>query len=223
MSKPDAYPYLIVRIYSAVYQREEIDIRIGPSDVQIGFRSSYVQHPQPLDEDHQPTSACRELLVSGVLEAVQRLNFRMCLVWGPNDCTYCEKGGSAKSSHTVPSGGLGSAGEVPLPFDITFDRRERYNISEGKPEETDADVVLAALPRNEAVSLHVDDPQLPDIALVAMPRNEVVSSQDINGSQQQQRLATADRQMHQKFVRQMNEGKKLEEMDADVFWWWWNR
>lgn len=122
MSAP--YPHLVVRIFSAVYQRESIAIHRGTPDVHIGFRSSYVRYPEPFTEDGDISPGCKDLLVSGVIAEVRRSGFRMCLVWSPSACTYCEKSGSAKDSQILPSGGLGSGGigGRPLPIDVQFDQ-----------------------------------------------------------------------------------------------------
>jgi hypothetical protein len=46
-SKPVTYPYLVVRIFAAVYQREGIEIRVCPPAVEIVNRRCTVQHPEP--------------------------------------------------------------------------------------------------------------------------------------------------------------------------------
>lgn len=129
MSAP--YPHLVVRIYSAVYQREDIAIHEGPPQVHIGYRSSSVQCPAPFMPNGQLSPSCRDLLVAGVVEAVPRLRIRMCLVWGPSDCTYCERDGSSKNSNQLPSGGLGSGGVggIPLPIEVQYDKREALTAS----------------------------------------------------------------------------------------------
>lgn len=120
MSAP--YPYLVVRIYTTVYQREDIAIREGATAVHIGYRSTYVHHPKAYTDDGMLHPSCRERLIAAVLEAVRRTGFRMCIVWGPNACTYCEKDGAAKDSRTVPSGGLGTGGVggKPLPGGVEY-------------------------------------------------------------------------------------------------------
>jgi hypothetical protein len=118
MSTPDPpYPYLVVRIYAAVYQREDINIREGDPRVHIGHRSSFLSHPRPYTDDGQLSPVCRQMLIAAVLETVRRTGFRMCIVWSPDSCTYCELDGSAKDSGVVPQGGLGTGGVggQPLP------------------------------------------------------------------------------------------------------------
>lgn len=124
MSAP--YPHLVVRIYSAIYQREDIAIREGPPQVHIGYRSSSVQCPEPFTSDGQLSPSCRDLLVAGVVEAVPRLRFRMCLVWGPGDCTYVSLDGSTHDRTEAPSGGLGSGGvgSRALPVEVQYDERQ---------------------------------------------------------------------------------------------------
>lgn len=127
MSAP--YPYLVVRIYSAVYQREDIAIHEGPPQVHIGYRASSVQCPEPFTPEGKISPSCRDLLIAGVLEAVRRTGHRMCLVWGPESSTYCERDGSAKDLKILPSGGLGSGGVSgrPMPVEIQFDQREKLS------------------------------------------------------------------------------------------------
>jgi len=113
MSAP--HPHLVVRIYSAVYQREDIAIESGQPEVHVGFRSTFVRHPAPFTEDGDISQGCKDLLVAGVIRAVRRTGHRMSLVWAPNTCTYCEKDGSTKDLKTLPSGGLGSGGVAGRP------------------------------------------------------------------------------------------------------------
>lgn len=118
------YPYLVVRMMAAVYQREQIEIRIGEPLVQVGYRSSFVSHPTPFDTANHVSAACRQLLIDGVLEAVQRTRFRMCIVWAAEECTFVERDGSVLERDAPPSGGYGSGGVggTPLPTEIDFGR-----------------------------------------------------------------------------------------------------
>jgi len=119
------YPYLVVRLMSAVFQREDITLHPGSPSVHIGHRDTFVHHPQPFDADGAVSADCRALLIAGTLEAVQRTRFRMCLVWAADSCTFVEFDGSVKHSDDPPSGGLGTGGVggKALPGDIEFDRR----------------------------------------------------------------------------------------------------
>jgi hypothetical protein len=98
------YPYLVVRVFVAFYQRESISIFIGLPTVHIANRHCYVQHPTPFEADGTISPAGRALLIAGVQDAVRQLPFRMCIVWGPNSCTYVETDSIDESAHP-PSGG----------------------------------------------------------------------------------------------------------------------
>ena len=98
------YPYLVVRVFVAFYQREHIDFRVGSPAVHVAYRRSFVQHPAPFDANGIVSPACRALLIAGVQGAVRQLPFRMCIVWGANSCTYVEKDSIDESAHP-PSGG----------------------------------------------------------------------------------------------------------------------
>lgn len=119
------YPYIVVRILGCVFQREDIDIQVGEPAAHVGFRSSFVRHPQPFLDDGSISPGCRELLVAAVIAAVQRTGFRMCLVWRKDSCTFCEKDGSAVESDDPPSGGFGNGGVggIELPIDVQFEQR----------------------------------------------------------------------------------------------------
>lgn len=118
------YPYLVVRMMAAVYQREQIEIRIGEPLVHVGYRSSFVSHPAPFDATNQFSAACRQLLIVGVLDAVRRTRFRICIVWASEECTFVERDGSVLEHDAPPSGGFGSGGVggIPLPTEIDFAR-----------------------------------------------------------------------------------------------------
>ena len=128
------YPHIVVRIMGAVYQRENIDIGLGEPMVQIAFRKSFLRHPNPFNYDGSISEQARQILITAVIAAVNRTRFRMCLIWGPNNCTFCEKDGSKESSDT-PSGGLGSAGETPLPGnrDVVYNQIKRTGNTEYIP------------------------------------------------------------------------------------------
>ena len=117
------YPYLVVHLMSAMYQREKISVRSGAPKAHIGHRDCYVHHASPFAEDGSMSQGCKEVLVAAVLESVRRTRFRMCLVWGADSCTFLERDGSFRVGSEPPSGGLGTGGVdgIPLPADIAFD------------------------------------------------------------------------------------------------------
>ena len=108
MNAESSYPYLVVRLASAVYQRELIVVRSGEPRAHIGFRDSFVHHPTPFAEDFAISPGCKDVLVAAVFDAVRRLGFRMCIVWRPDNCTFVERDGTARESMEPPSGGFGS-------------------------------------------------------------------------------------------------------------------
>ena len=120
------YPYLVVRLMAAVYQREEIAIQNGEPMAHVGFRDSYVHHPTPFAEDGAVSQGCRDLLMAATLEAVRRTGYRMCLVWAANETTYIERDGSVNADSEAPSGGLGTGGfgGTELPIEIAFDQSD---------------------------------------------------------------------------------------------------
>jgi len=127
------FPYIVVRLMSAIYQREDLTIEEGEPCVFIGHRCSYVRHPAPFTDTGEISPGCRELLVQGVLGAVQRGRFRMCLVWARNSCTFCERDGVTRDSNEPPSGGFGSGGVkgTPLPMTFEFDRDPEAGTGDG--------------------------------------------------------------------------------------------
>ncbi len=99
-----AYPYLVVRVFAAVYQQEAVRIVIGTPAVDLTHGRCTVQHPKPLSADGQISPSCRALLVDGVQQAVRKRGLRMCIVWGKTACTYVEAD-SIKEHSVPPSGG----------------------------------------------------------------------------------------------------------------------
>lgn len=107
-----SYPFLVVRLMSAVYQREHVTICQGPPIAHVGYHDTFVHHPFPYAADGSISRDCMRLMAEATLEAVQRTKFRMCLVWSKTHCTYVERDGTIRESHEPPSGGLGMG--VPL-------------------------------------------------------------------------------------------------------------
>lgn len=117
VDESNKYPYLVVRIMPAVYQRERIDVRIGEPSVAISPNRTYVQHPEPITDDGSMSVGCRTLLLNAIKEAVNRTKFRMSVIWGEGDVSYVEHDGSIKASTVIPSGG------IQLPNKLAFDQR----------------------------------------------------------------------------------------------------
>jgi len=100
----DRYPYLVIRVFSAFYQREAVEFRIGKPAVNVENSHCYVQHPTPFSADGRMSSDCRALLIAGVQAAVRSLKFRICIVWTSGSCTYVEADAVFDASK-APSGG----------------------------------------------------------------------------------------------------------------------
>ena len=100
------YPYLVVRIHSAVYQREEIQLLTGEPAAHIWCKSSFARHPELSQDSREFPLQARTLLLNTVLEAVRQRRFRMCVVWAKGESTFVEADGSFNASNDPPSGGL---------------------------------------------------------------------------------------------------------------------
>lgn len=117
------YPFVVVRLMSAMYQREDIAVHSGAPAAHIGHRDSYVHHPTPFSDDGSISEGCRAVLIAACLGAVKRTRLRMCIVWNAGSCTFLELDGSVRDSVDAPKGGFGTQGEdqnVPG-ADIAFD------------------------------------------------------------------------------------------------------
>lgn len=112
-----AFPFIVVRLTSAVYQTESLLVRAGDANAIVTPGQSLLRHPHPFGPDGQISGEARTLLLSAVLEAVRKSGFRMCVVWGPAWCTFVEADGSNKNSFDPPSGGM------ILPSPIEFDKK----------------------------------------------------------------------------------------------------
>ena len=101
-----AYPVLVVRVFSAVYQRERIQLRAGSPSLQLESGKCVLQHPWPVDSHGQVTAECRSFLLERVRSAVRTRRMRMCVIWSRESCTYVEAE-RMFDSHDLPSGGEG--------------------------------------------------------------------------------------------------------------------
>ncbi len=108
VARAATYPHLVVRIYSAVYQRENIVIQhtLRVPIAQIGHKCSLVLHTEPFNADGTVSAACRRFLINSVQDAVSRLKFPMCVVWEPASCTFVKFNSAPLDPTEPPSGGL---------------------------------------------------------------------------------------------------------------------
>ena len=100
------FPYLVVRIMAAVYQREAIAVHSGPAEGQVKHRGSFLSHPGVSEDGRTINNAARTYFETVVLEVVQRTGYRMCIVWAKDDCSFVERDGSIDRNLEAPSGGI---------------------------------------------------------------------------------------------------------------------
>ena len=118
------YPYLVIRIFAAVYQRERLLIRVGQPVVELAYRQSFVQHPIPFSTDGTLNPDCRELLIRGVHAAVRSLGFRMWIVWANSSATSVE-------ADRISPAGEPSGGSAPFQIEFT---PQHYKPNEPLPD-----------------------------------------------------------------------------------------
>lgn len=108
MSIDDAltYPHVLAGSGGAC-EREAISVRVGPTPLaQIGNGCCVVVYPAALLDDGAISGACRWFVVRCLQDASRPAQFRTCLVWGPNDCTYIEPDTSVDSTEPPSNNGL---------------------------------------------------------------------------------------------------------------------
>ena len=99
------FPYVIRRIYAAVYQRITVVYtteKIKPPKQGIAILVDYPVY----DANHRLTLKARTALIE-VLEYLTRTSgFRMCAVFGEKDAVFVEPDGQVNPSIEAPSGGI---------------------------------------------------------------------------------------------------------------------
>ena len=88
------YPYVVVRIMAAVYSRRAVEfVASSEAVLETSSRTIVIQ-----DDEAASTNvvggAAKQKLIERVLADVKRTGFRMCCVFGPTDCAFCEPDGS---------------------------------------------------------------------------------------------------------------------------------
>ena len=160
-AKPAAYPYLIVRVFAAFYQREAVQVRVGSPEVEVARGRCAVQHPMPLAVDGTMGESCRTLLIQGVQAAVRQLRFQICIVWEETRCTYVEAD-SIREHTEPPSGG------VP-PSELEF-KPQHYEPVEG-PATMCSDDSLGDKNRDDALANPPSEWGEPNERIVRLPIN----------------------------------------------------
>jgi hypothetical protein len=100
------YPFIVIRLGSAVYQAEKVKVQVGAPAASVRNNNSFLQHPSPYKSGGQIKNEAKSVLLAEVRVAVERTGLRMCIVWGPAWCSFVETDGSIKASFDPPSGGV---------------------------------------------------------------------------------------------------------------------
>ncbi len=104
------FPYLIIRIFCAVYQKVPIKMRTGPKKFSVQLKTCFIQTPNPYKTCGSLSDECKQVLFEAIQDAAKQMQFRMCIVWAKDDCLYLEPEGILINSKEIPSGGL----EIPI-------------------------------------------------------------------------------------------------------------
>ena len=99
---PKHYPYVVIRIFSAFYQNCEI--HFDPDAVSVVCDQEELRWVIPAN-DLDP----RQAALAAVRDQVDATGYRMCAVFGPEDCIYVEPDGRDVVSFKPPSGGISAA------------------------------------------------------------------------------------------------------------------
>jgi hypothetical protein len=98
------FPYVVLRIMTSVFRIMHVhfvdDISKSKDWVNIVIEKKEPYRNGVLKDE------IRKALVKMTLLECQKANRRMCVVFGPKECVYCEPDGSTEESDGPPSGGL---------------------------------------------------------------------------------------------------------------------
>lgn len=114
-SGENGYPYLVVRLMAAVYQREALAVKQGNPYAMVKHWGSYLSHPGVSADGKTIDTAAREYFEAAVLQMVQRTGFRMSIVWAKDECSFMEKDGSIERKLAPPSGGINAVIDYTRP------------------------------------------------------------------------------------------------------------
>lgn len=101
-----AFPYVVIRLIATVYQRETLTVDQGPARAVIKRRGSRLSHPGISDDGRTITQAAKSYFEAALVRQVRRTNHRVCVVWGPDECTYVEPNGDTERKSEPPVGGF---------------------------------------------------------------------------------------------------------------------
>lgn len=102
----EAFPYFVVRLMAAVYQREIVTVDQGPALAVIKHKGSRLSHPGIADNSRAISDAAKSFFEAALVRQVRRTKHRMCVVWGPDECTFVEPNGDIQRKSAPPLGGF---------------------------------------------------------------------------------------------------------------------
>ncbi|MEA3052153.1 MAG: hypothetical protein QOG72_1056 [Sphingomonadales bacterium] len=93
------YPHIVVKYAPRSLTRLGVAVDTGHRYAAIEPHA-LVRHPRPFDAAGSLTAEARELLIVAAAAAMGETPYPLCLVWGPNDCTFVDgAGGRVDSDH----------------------------------------------------------------------------------------------------------------------------
>lgn len=99
------YPHVVIRWMATVYQ--PFPVIFSPTGTPSRTDAFVVcMDTESFDQNGVLTLAARNALVETTKTESQTKKRRMCIVFGKEDCVYCEPDGKAEASNSCPSGGI---------------------------------------------------------------------------------------------------------------------
>jgi hypothetical protein len=98
------FPYVVIRWMAAVYGKKDVQF-VSKSADWLKDKSIVVVDPAPF-EAGLLTKRARMRLIDEVMLLSLESGHRMCIVFGKDDCHYCQPDGVDYTSKVTPSGGL---------------------------------------------------------------------------------------------------------------------
>jgi hypothetical protein len=97
------YPHIVVKNGSRSAWRVNISVETGEAYADLGTKA-VLRHPKPFAADGTLTDPARRLLraAAAVPDAIGPCPYLLCLVWGPDDCTFINADGQLTYSDHPP-------------------------------------------------------------------------------------------------------------------------
>lgn len=103
--KIERFPYLVVHLMPAVYNRYPIEFAWSGNTNSIPEALTLFE-PNPFDKSGELTAECRRKLIEVVSFEARETGLRMCVVFGPNEVVYVEPEGVIQEAAQPPVGGV---------------------------------------------------------------------------------------------------------------------